>query len=134
GPRRTRSRDRPDGLGSATTAAAATTATTTTTVTTAIAAVATGGALGAGAEVAELLADLGVEGVLEGHVLPVATGLGRARVVATGAVARHERRDRRQRHLAVRVDVVDLDLDGLTELEDVLDLVDALATAHLGDV
>ena len=39
-----------------------------------------------------------------------------------------------QRHLAVRVDVVDPDLDLVAEVEHVLDLVDALAATHLRDV
>src|SRR5690606_35530748 len=36
--------------------------------------------------------------------------------------------------LALRVDVLDHDLDGVTQVDHVLDAVDALATAELGDV
>ena len=105
-----------------------------------------------GAEVAELLADLAVEGVLERDVLAVgAVGLGahRRRRGARGR-SRPPRSDEplepppdpspprgvtgESETLPLRVDVVDVDLDLVAEVEHVLDLVDALAATDLGDV
>ena len=106
------------------------------------------------AEVAELLADLGLEGVLERHgglgvavaAEPVCRStarrvrsLGRShRSPRSPLAGRRSRRRRapteRERDLAVGVDVVDPHLELVAEVEDVLDLVDALAAAELGDV
>src|SRR4029079_11483647 len=82
-----------------------------------------------------------------------AAGLGRCRIAARrplagtaiavaptattagdGAVGDVDRRGEAERHLAVRVDVVDLHLDLVAEVEHVLHLVDALAATELGDV
>src|SRR5690606_21057362 len=89
---------------------------------------------GHGAEVPQVVAQLGVEGLLEAH------RLGRDRVVALApavAAARAGRRrlgDEAEGHLAVGVDVVDAHLDLVAELEDVLHPLDPLVAAHLRDV
>ena len=55
-----------------------------------------------------------------------------ARARARGLRSTLGRRGQRQRHLALRVDVVDPDLDRLAQRQHVLDVVDALATGQRG--
>src|SRR5690606_13539344 len=91
------------------------------------------------AEVAELLADLGVEGLLEGDRLAgraVRPGIGGLAVTVAGggALGDLDRGGEAQADLAVRVDVVDLHLHLVAELEHVLHLVDPLAATDLADV
>src|SRR5215213_3819689 len=109
------------------------------------------------AEVAELVGQLGVERLLEGDADDGLTGGGGSRrltglgtvaplrPVRTGgalaavgralrAVAGRRVTGRAQADLALVVDLVDADLDLLTEREDVLDGVDPLAPSQLGDV
>src|SRR4051794_2622374 len=140
-----------------------TTAATTVAVATAVTAVACrGGAAATGrttrAEIAEVVGQLGVERLVEGHRRHVTVdglaGLGargalRARfpgggartaraVGSTGtgstAIGLGPGGGRRQADLALLVDLLDDDLDLLAEREHVLDRVDPLAAAQLGDV
>src|SRR6266508_2552897 len=104
-----------------------------------------------GAEIAQLAAQFGVEGLLERHVQHVARGCGRAglgrgrtcadrsgngtftlRWTVTGrgrSVA-----GGREADLALVVDLLDPDLDLLTEAEHVFDGIDATPATELGDV
>ena len=109
------------------------------------------------AEIAELAGELGVERVVERHGghgagagALAARGLGpvaalRALTARCGAARRVGRTaavaalrvpggGRREADLALLVDLLDHDLDLLTEREHVLDRVDPLAAAQLGDV
>src|SRR5262245_14053043 len=88
---------------------------------------------GGGAEVAELVAQLGVEVFLEAHGLAGRrAALGRP--AAAVALGLRRRRGQAERHLAAGIDVVDPDLDLVAEVEHVLDPVDALPAPDLGDV
>src|SRR5688572_1600817 len=99
----------------------------------------------AGAEVAELLGRLLLPGVLERHHL-AAPGLGCRRTavaaggcfgtsaVAGGSSVVATLPDRRQRDLALLVDVVHSHVDLVAEVEHVLHPLDPLAPAQLGDV
>src|SRR4051812_45370548 len=99
-------------------------------------------------EVADLLADLGVEGILERHLLAIVDGTtialrrrraplgggGSATAVAAAVVVAAERLGRGERHLAVRIDVVDAHLDLVTERQHVFHPVDAPSATELRDV
>src|SRR5690606_30949545 len=88
-------------------------------------------------EVAELAADLRVEGVLERDVLALRAA-GRTVAVTSRAArlvgGRRVVSDEAQRDLAVGVDVVHAHADLVAELEHVLDALHALAATELRDV
>ncbi|MEY4361804.1 MAG: hypothetical protein RL391_1110, partial [Actinomycetota bacterium] len=104
--------------------ASATTTVATTAITAVSAVVAAGFA--AGSEVTEFARDLAVEGILETDRLRATRAtatVGRCGLVRGLRAIAH----RRQRNLALVVDVVDADFEFLPESEHVLDVVDALA-------
>src|SRR5690349_7425579 len=98
---------------------------------------ATRGALLGRTEVAERVAELLVEEVLEAggrHGCGAAAFARRSRVAAAVAATGRRIADDGEADLALLVDVVDAHLDLVTEIDDGFDLVDALALAQLADV
>src|SRR5690606_1187183 len=126
--------------------ATTTTATVAIAPVTAVTAVAGVAPITGGTEVTDLARELGVEAVLERHRLDRVVagaggtdghrgGLADLTVAGVGAAVRlGQIAGRHEADLAAVVDLLDRDLDLVAERDDVLDRVDPLAAAELGDV